>query len=219
MWHRSGRASLRQHFISGPAVCAILRKTPPASPPIAKKNGAPACKNNETFAVALTAAVPTLRLRKARLAVGCRSTPAAVAIEYSMLSRTRLLVFGFLRFLRSIFFQYVYGAKQTFRLVRPARIVDRRISEISVCQSATNAPALTATLHALSRPSPSAPSERPNLFCDHEVFANPAGVSQPVGAPFPAEPMRMWPISTKVNKPENDDPSVVEPVELTAATA
>src|SRR6516225_1506143 len=25
--------------------------------------------------------------------------------------------------------------------------------------------------------------------------------------PFPAEPMRMWPISTRVNKPENDDPN------------
>ena len=36
---------------------------------------------------------------------------------------------------------------------------------------------------------------------------------------FPAEPMRMWPISTMVNKPENDDPSIVEPIELTAATA
>ena len=34
--------------------------------------------------------------------------------------------------------------------------------------------------------------------------------------PFPAEPMRMWPISTRVNKPENDDPSVVEPIELSA---
>jgi putative SOS response-associated peptidase YedK len=32
--------------------------------------------------------------------------------------------------------------------------------------------------------------------------------------PFPAEPMRMWPISTRVNKPENDDPSVVQPIEL-----
>ena len=31
--------------------------------------------------------------------------------------------------------------------------------------------------------------------------------------PFPAEPMRMWPISTRVNKPENDDPSTVEPIE------
>jgi putative SOS response-associated peptidase YedK len=32
--------------------------------------------------------------------------------------------------------------------------------------------------------------------------------------PFPSEPMRMWPISTRVNKPENDDPSILEPVEL-----
>ena len=31
--------------------------------------------------------------------------------------------------------------------------------------------------------------------------------------PFPAEPMRMWPISTRVNKPENNEPSIVEPVE------
>ena len=31
--------------------------------------------------------------------------------------------------------------------------------------------------------------------------------------PFPAEPMRMWPISTRVNKPENDDASIVEPIE------
>jgi putative SOS response-associated peptidase YedK len=35
--------------------------------------------------------------------------------------------------------------------------------------------------------------------------------------PFPAEPTRMWPISMRVNKPENDDPSIVEPVELSAA--
>jgi putative SOS response-associated peptidase YedK len=36
--------------------------------------------------------------------------------------------------------------------------------------------------------------------------------------PFPAEPMRTWPISTRVNKPENDDLSIVEPIEpITAA--
>jgi putative SOS response-associated peptidase YedK len=34
---------------------------------------------------------------------------------------------------------------------------------------------------------------------------------------FPAEPMRMWPISTRVNKPENDDPSIVEAIESSAA--
>jgi hypothetical protein len=33
--------------------------------------------------------------------------------------------------------------------------------------------------------------------------------------PFPSRLMRMWPISTpRVNKPEIDDPSIVEPVEL-----
>ena len=37
--------------------------------------------------------------------------------------------------------------------------------------------------------------------------------------PFPTEPMRMWPISTKVNKPENDDPSIIEPVKLAADAA
>ena len=30
--------------------------------------------------------------------------------------------------------------------------------------------------------------------------------------PFPSEPMRMWAISTRVNKPENDDASILEPV-------
>jgi putative SOS response-associated peptidase YedK len=32
--------------------------------------------------------------------------------------------------------------------------------------------------------------------------------------PYAADLMRMWPISTRVNKPENDDPSILEPVEL-----
>jgi hypothetical protein len=31
---------------------------------------------------------------------------------------------------------------------------------------------------------------------------------------FPSEAMRMWPITTRVNKPENDEPSILEPVEL-----
>jgi hypothetical protein len=37
--------------------------------------------------------------------------------------------------------------------------------------------------------------------------------------PFHAEPMRMWPISTRVNKPENDDPSIVESIELATDAA
>jgi putative SOS response-associated peptidase YedK len=37
--------------------------------------------------------------------------------------------------------------------------------------------------------------------------------------PLPAEPMRIWPISTRVNKPENDEPSLLEPVALTSSSA
>jgi putative SOS response-associated peptidase YedK len=36
---------------------------------------------------------------------------------------------------------------------------------------------------------------------------------------FPADRMRMWPISTRVNKPENDDPSIIEPIEPANKTA
>ena len=32
--------------------------------------------------------------------------------------------------------------------------------------------------------------------------------------PFPADLIPMWPISTWVNKPENADPSIVEPIPL-----
>jgi hypothetical protein len=31
--------------------------------------------------------------------------------------------------------------------------------------------------------------------------------------PFPSEPMRMWPISTRVNEPEADDPSIADAIE------
>ena len=32
--------------------------------------------------------------------------------------------------------------------------------------------------------------------------------------PFPAAAMKMWPISARVNKPENDDEAILEPVEV-----
>ena len=35
--------------------------------------------------------------------------------------------------------------------------------------------------------------------------------------PYPAEPMRIWPISTRVNKPENADPSILKPIKLSVA--
>jgi putative SOS response-associated peptidase YedK len=37
--------------------------------------------------------------------------------------------------------------------------------------------------------------------------------------PYPAEQMRMWSISTRVNKPENDGPSIVQPIELSTTVA
>jgi hypothetical protein len=43
--------------------------------------------------------------------------------------------------------------------------------------------------------------------------------ARPEDCPFPAEPLRVWPISTRVNKPDNDDPSVVEPIELATSAA
>jgi putative SOS response-associated peptidase YedK len=30
--------------------------------------------------------------------------------------------------------------------------------------------------------------------------------------PYPAEPMRIWPISTRVNRPKNDDAAILEPI-------
>jgi hypothetical protein len=36
---------------------------------------------------------------------------------------------------------------------------------------------------------------------------------------FPAGLMRMRPISTRINKPENNDPSIVEPIELSTDAA
>ena len=44
---------------------------------------------------------------------------------------------------------------------------------------------------------------------------NPRGLTRP----FPAGPMRIWTISTRVNKPENDDRSIVEPIELSTSAA
>jgi putative SOS response-associated peptidase YedK len=35
--------------------------------------------------------------------------------------------------------------------------------------------------------------------------------------PFPAEPMQMLPISTRVNKPENDHSSILEPIKMSPA--
>jgi putative SOS response-associated peptidase YedK len=35
--------------------------------------------------------------------------------------------------------------------------------------------------------------------------------------PYPAEDMMMWPVSTRVGNVKNNDPSLIEPIELSAA--
>jgi putative SOS response-associated peptidase YedK len=37
--------------------------------------------------------------------------------------------------------------------------------------------------------------------------------------PFPSDHMRVWLVSTRVNKPENDDPSILDPIELATDAA
>jgi putative SOS response-associated peptidase YedK len=37
--------------------------------------------------------------------------------------------------------------------------------------------------------------------------------------PYPANLMRMWPVSTRVNKPENDDPSIIDAVQPSSTAA
>jgi putative SOS response-associated peptidase YedK len=49
----------------------------------------------------------------------------------------------------------------------------------------------------------------------HRVAPDPRDLMRP----YPADLMRMWPISTRVNKPENDDPSIVEPIQLATDAA
>jgi putative SOS response-associated peptidase YedK len=42
--------------------------------------------------------------------------------------------------------------------------------------------------------------------------------NEPVAVvPFPSKPMCMWPISTRANKPENNDPEILEAMEIDPA--
>jgi putative SOS response-associated peptidase YedK len=50
---------------------------------------------------------------------------------------------------------------------------------------------------------------------DYVQWPDPADLMRP----FAAELMRMRPVSTRVNKPENDEPSIVEPVEAATDAA
>jgi putative SOS response-associated peptidase YedK len=55
--------------------------------------------------------------------------------------------------------------------------------------------------------------------CDYARWRGDEPDPRDLMRPFPADLMRMWPISARVNKPENDDPSIVEPIELATDAA
>jgi hypothetical protein len=48
-------------------------------------------------------------------------------------------------------------------------------------------------------------------------FSLAQSVKRETSLSYQAELMRMWAISTRVNKPENDDAEIVEPIELAAS--
>jgi putative SOS response-associated peptidase YedK len=70
----------------------------------------------------------------------------------------------------------------------------------------TDANSLVANIHD-RMPLILAPSDYGEWLSDHP---DPRELMRP----FPASPMRMWAISARVNKPENDDPDIVRPLEL-----
>jgi transposase-like protein len=74
------------------------------------------------------------------------------------------------------------------------------------------------------------PQEVPSPLSRGTAAGTPAGRTQtsarqrrpnmPIAArPFPAELMRIWPISTRVNKPENDERWIIEPIKLESDAA
>jgi hypothetical protein len=103
-----------------------------------------------------------------------------------------------------------------------------RIDDTGSCQPHSNGPATYAAGLLLIKATQPANQlrhrtgcERPNATDPHtEDYVHWLG-DEPDPAdlmrPFRAELMRMWPISTRVNKPENDDPSIVEPIEPAAS--
>jgi putative SOS response-associated peptidase YedK len=75
----------------------------------------------------------------------------------------------------------------------------------------TDANALVADIHD-RMPAILAPQDYPGWLSDEP---DPGELLRP----FPPALMRMWPISTRVNKPENDDPSILDPIKLATHAA
>jgi putative SOS response-associated peptidase YedK len=64
--------------------------------------------------------------------------------------------------------------------------------------------------------------DRMPVILPHEGYARWLGEEadpRDLMRPFPAELMRIWPISTRVNKPENDDASILDPIQVTTDAA
>jgi putative SOS response-associated peptidase YedK len=53
---------------------------------------------------------------------------------------------------------------------------------------------------------------------DYERWLSTPGDPHDLLRPYPAEPMTMWAVSTRVNSYKNDDPSLIEPVETDPST-
>ena len=54
---------------------------------------------------------------------------------------------------------------------------------------------------------------------DHEPWLSGNAVEPEALGPYPDELMTLWPVSTRVNSPRNDDPGVIEPMVQASATA
>jgi putative SOS response-associated peptidase YedK len=52
---------------------------------------------------------------------------------------------------------------------------------------------------------------------DYDRWLGPEPDPRELLAPFPVEPMTMWPISKRVNSPQNDDEDLLAEIQLPAA--
>ena len=54
---------------------------------------------------------------------------------------------------------------------------------------------------------------------DRDRWMNPDEAPDDLLRPYPAELMEMWPVSTRVNSPKNDDRELIEPIALPGGAA
>src|SRR5512146_1675944 len=93
------------------------------------------------------------------------------------------------------------------------------------CPSVWRGYGRTGVIQSRASGSARSPSSLPSNELVHQIhdrmpmLLDPAGYDRWLGLEpdphdllitYPSEPMTMWPISTRVNKPENDDPSLLD---------